>query len=198
MRRRPTWCATMMAPTGRPSSVESGRWGSGPPLSPRSPWQNPYVERLIGTLWRDCWIMSRFSAKWHLRWVLTLYSLYYNETWTHLTTRRVDAPSNDLGPSSPHKPGSDCIIATCGYDFGMDRGEAPETRWPEACLGGCYPLSRSAFLPSRRCGPHPWADKFVPRHLSDGFGQFPFVYGVLLRTNSMASFLIGFGTVRKF
>jgi hypothetical protein len=26
-------------------------------------------------------------------------------------------------------------------------------------------------------GPHPWADKFVPRHLSDGFGQFPFVYG---------------------
>jgi hypothetical protein len=23
------------------------------PTSPRSPWQNPYVERLIGTLWRD-------------------------------------------------------------------------------------------------------------------------------------------------
>ena len=26
------------------------------PISPRSPWQNPYVERLIGTLRRDCWI----------------------------------------------------------------------------------------------------------------------------------------------
>ena len=24
------------------------------PTSPRSPSQNPYVERLIGTLWRDC------------------------------------------------------------------------------------------------------------------------------------------------
>ncbi len=24
------------------------------PISPRSPWQNPYVERLIGTLRRDC------------------------------------------------------------------------------------------------------------------------------------------------
>ena len=28
------------------------------PISPRSPWQNPYVERLIGTLRRDCLIMS--------------------------------------------------------------------------------------------------------------------------------------------
>src|ERR1700694_1545967 len=40
------------------------------PISPRSPWQNPYVERLIGTLRRDC--------LGHLRRVLTLYSLYYN------------------------------------------------------------------------------------------------------------------------
>jgi hypothetical protein len=24
------------------------------PISPRSPWQNPYIERLIGTLRRDC------------------------------------------------------------------------------------------------------------------------------------------------
>jgi hypothetical protein len=24
------------------------------PTSPRSPWQNAYAERLIGTLWRDC------------------------------------------------------------------------------------------------------------------------------------------------
>ena len=48
-RRRPIWCATMMAPTGRPSQVECramGIWDR--PISPRSPWQNPYVERLIG------------------------------------------------------------------------------------------------------------------------------------------------------
>jgi len=24
------------------------------PISPRSPWQNPYVERLIGTVRREC------------------------------------------------------------------------------------------------------------------------------------------------
>ena len=29
------------------------------------------------------------------------------------------------------------------------RGEAPGPRRPRACLGGCYPSSRSAFLPSR-------------------------------------------------
>jgi hypothetical protein len=41
-------------------------------------------------------------------------------------------------------------------------------------------------------GPHPWADKFVPRHLSDGFGQFPFVYGDPLANQFDGSFLIGF------
>ena len=39
-------------------------------------------------------------------------------------------------------------------------------------------------------GPHPWADKFVPRHLSDGFGQFPFVYGDPLANQFDGSFLI--------
>jgi transposase InsO family protein len=54
------------------------------PISPRSPWQNPYVERLIGTLWHDCLDHVLILGEWHLRRVLTLYSLYYNETRTHL------------------------------------------------------------------------------------------------------------------
>ena len=32
----------------------SERDKSNRPISPRSPWQNPYIERLIGTLRRDC------------------------------------------------------------------------------------------------------------------------------------------------
>ena len=44
-------------------------------------------------------------------------------------------------------------------------------------------------------GPHPWADKFVPRHLSDGFG--PFVYGDPLANQFEGSFLIGF-VCKKF
>jgi transposase InsO family protein len=61
------------------------------PISPRSPWQNPYVERLIGTLRRDCLDHVLIYGERDLRRVLTLYSLYYNETRTHLGLRK-DAP----------------------------------------------------------------------------------------------------------
>jgi transposase InsO family protein len=54
------------------------------PISPRSPWQNPYVERLIGTLRRDCLDHVLIFGEWHLRRILTSYSLYYNEARTHL------------------------------------------------------------------------------------------------------------------
>src|ERR1700716_2247058 len=61
------------------------------PISPRSPWQNPYVERLIGTIRRDCLDHVLIFGERHLRRVLTLYSLYYNETRTHLGLGK-DAP----------------------------------------------------------------------------------------------------------
>ena len=61
------------------------------PISPRSPWQNPYVERLIGTLRRDCLDHILIVGERHLRRVLTSYSLYYNETRTHLGLSK-DAP----------------------------------------------------------------------------------------------------------
>ena len=54
------------------------------PIAPRSPWQNPYVERLIGTLRRECLDHVLIFGEWHLRRILKSYSLYYNETRTHL------------------------------------------------------------------------------------------------------------------
>src|SRR5262249_52723155 len=62
-----------------------------PPISPRSPCQNPYAERLIGTLRRNCLDHVLIFGERHLRGVLTLYSLYYNETRTHLGLGK-DAP----------------------------------------------------------------------------------------------------------
>ena len=53
------------------------------PISPRLPWQNAYVERLIGTLRRECLDHVLIYGERHLRQILTLYSLYYNETCTH-------------------------------------------------------------------------------------------------------------------
>jgi hypothetical protein len=61
------------------------------PISPRSPWQNAYVERLIGTLRRECLDHILIYGERHLRRILTLYSLYYNETRTHLGLGK-DAP----------------------------------------------------------------------------------------------------------
>ena len=61
------------------------------PISRRSPWQNPYAERLIGTLRRDCLDHVLIFGAQHLRRILTSYSCYYNETRTHLSLDK-DAP----------------------------------------------------------------------------------------------------------
>jgi hypothetical protein len=90
------------------------------PISPRSPWQNPYVERLIGTLRRDCLDHVLIFGERHLRRVLTSYSVYNNETRTHLglgKTRRWGEPSSDPGPSSPSRFSADYTIVTRGYNF---------------------------------------------------------------------------------
>ena len=61
------------------------------PIFPRSPWQNPYAEHLIGALRRDCLDHVLIFGERHLRRVLTLYSRYYNQTRTHLGLGK-DAP----------------------------------------------------------------------------------------------------------
>ena len=61
------------------------------PISPGSPWQNGYVERLIGTLRRECLDQMLIFGEAHLRKILTLYASYYNQSRTHLSLRK-DAP----------------------------------------------------------------------------------------------------------
>jgi putative transposase len=59
--------------------------------APRSPWQNPYVERLIGTLRRDCLDHVVVLNEPHLRRLLRDYLLYYHSARTHLSLAK-DAP----------------------------------------------------------------------------------------------------------
>jgi transposase InsO family protein len=61
------------------------------PISPGSPWQNPYVERLIGTLRRECLDRMLVFGEVHLRQILSSYGAYYNEVRTHLALNK-DAP----------------------------------------------------------------------------------------------------------
>jgi transposase InsO family protein len=61
------------------------------PTSFRSPWQNGYVERLIGSIRRECTDhLLVFNAE-HLRRILAKYATYYNEVRTHVSLGK-DAP----------------------------------------------------------------------------------------------------------
>jgi putative transposase len=51
--------------------------------APRSPWQNPYVERLIGTLRRECLDQMIILNERHLDRVLREYLDYYHRHRTH-------------------------------------------------------------------------------------------------------------------
>ena len=53
--------------------------------APRSPWQNPYVERVIGTIRRECLDHVIIRNERHLRRILGSYLDYYHGSRTHLS-----------------------------------------------------------------------------------------------------------------
>ena len=61
------------------------------PIAPGSPWQNGFVERLIGLIRRECVDHIIVLDEAHLRQVLKSYARYYNEARTHLALDK-DAP----------------------------------------------------------------------------------------------------------
>jgi putative transposase len=65
--------------------------------APRSPWQNGYVERLIGSIRRECLDHVVVVNEHHLRRILRSYFGYYHRTRTHLSIEK-DAP--DTRPDS--------------------------------------------------------------------------------------------------
>ena len=58
------------------------------PISARSPWQNGYAERLIGSIRRDCLDHVVVFGEQHLRHLLKSYQDYYNEVRTHLSLNK--------------------------------------------------------------------------------------------------------------
>ena len=74
--------------------------------APRSPWQNPYVERVIGSIRRECLDHVIVLNERHLRRILTSYLDYYHGSRTHLSLGK-DTP--DGRPVQP--AGSGKIVA---------------------------------------------------------------------------------------
>jgi transposase InsO family protein len=61
--------------------------------APRSPWQNAYVERVIGSIRRECLDHIVIFNECHLRRVLSSYVDYYHGSRTHLSLGK-DCPDS--------------------------------------------------------------------------------------------------------
>lgn len=68
------------------------------PTAPRSPWQSPYVERLIGSIRRECLNHFIVLNERHLRRILSSYFTYYHESRTHLSLDRNSPVPRDVEP----------------------------------------------------------------------------------------------------
>ena len=63
------------------------------PFAPRSPWQNPHAERLIGSIRRECLDCVVVTSEAHLRRILRRCADYYNQARTHRSLGK-DCPSH--------------------------------------------------------------------------------------------------------
>ena len=80
--------------------------------APRSPWQNPYVERIVGSIRRECLNHVIIINERHLRRQLKSYSIYYHEARTHLSLdkqspvpRSIEPPEQGKVVAIPHVGG---------------------------------------------------------------------------------------------
>ncbi len=69
-------------------------------ISRKSPWQNPYVERAIGSVRRECLDHVIVLGEGHLRRILKSYVHYYNESRPHLSLKRNTPVPRELEPPS--------------------------------------------------------------------------------------------------
>jgi putative transposase len=74
--------------------------------SPSSPWQNPYAERLIGSIRRECLDHVIVLGERHLRRILTDYLTYYHGSRTHLSLEK-DGPT----PRRAHAISEGAVVA---------------------------------------------------------------------------------------
>lgn len=104
--------------------------------SPSSPWQNPYAERLIGSIRRECLDHVIVFNQTHLRRTLARYVFYYHGSRTHLslakdapTPRRVQAPDEGRVIAFPEVGG---LHTTVTNDAQPDVTQVAFTRCPSS------------------------------------------------------------------
>ena len=73
------------------------------PIAPRSPWKNPYCERVIGSIRRDYPDHVVVLNERHLRRILTEYVGYHHNSRPHLSLDRNSPTPRDVEPPSQGK-----------------------------------------------------------------------------------------------
>src|SRR5262245_35485007 len=71
-------------------------------IAPRAPWQNPFAERVIGSIRRECLDLVIVLSESHLRRLLRRYLTYYNVTRPH---QSLGNNSPQRRPVQPARPG---------------------------------------------------------------------------------------------
>jgi transposase InsO family protein len=75
-------------------------------IAPRAPWQNPYCERIIGLIRRECLDHVIVLSEDHLRRILSEYLAYYHKARAHLSLDR-----NSPFPRSVRAPEKGKVVA---------------------------------------------------------------------------------------
>jgi hypothetical protein len=72
-------------------------------IAPRSPWQNPYCERIIGSIRRECLDHMIVLNERHLCRILKDYFDYYHNSRPHLSLNRNSPTPREVEPPSQGK-----------------------------------------------------------------------------------------------
>ena len=67
-------------------------------IAARSPWQNPYAERVIGSIRRECLARVIVLNELHLKRILRAYLDYYHHARTHLSLNRNSPLPREVEP----------------------------------------------------------------------------------------------------
>ena len=70
------------------------------PTAPHSPWQNPYCERVIGSIRRECLNHVIVLSEGHLKRLLSSYLEYYHGSRPHLSLDRNSPTPREVEPPS--------------------------------------------------------------------------------------------------
>ena len=118
------------------------------PTSSRSPWQNGYCERLIGSIRRECLDHIVVFGERHLRHLLRIYANYYNRTRTHLSLNKDSPVSRAVEIIRPHFAGANPgrIAPPICPDLVSDRDNGSVMGWTQNAIAVFVPSFAELIL----------------------------------------------------